>query len=58
MDLMLPDMDGIDVCREIRARPVIPILTLTARGDAMDHVIRTGRTRSWEKSGREALRTQ
>jgi DNA-binding response OmpR family regulator len=39
LDLMLPDMDGLDVCRSIRSRANIPILMLTARGDAMDRVI-------------------
>ena len=39
LDLMLPDMDGLDVCRAIRSRADIPILMLTARGDAMDRVI-------------------
>jgi two-component system, OmpR family, phosphate regulon response regulator OmpR len=39
LDLMLPDMDGLDVCRQIRARANVPILMLTARGDAMDRVI-------------------
>ena len=39
LDLMLPDMDGLDVCRMIRARGTVPILMLTARGDAMDRVI-------------------
>jgi len=39
LDLMLPDMDGLDVCRQIRARDEIPILMLTARGDAMDRVV-------------------
>lgn len=39
LDLMLPDMDGLDVCRRIRARGDVPILMLTARGDAMDRVI-------------------
>ncbi len=39
LDLMLPDMDGLDVCRAIRARGAVPILMLTARGDAMDRVI-------------------
>jgi DNA-binding response OmpR family regulator len=39
LDLMLPDMDGLDVCREIRARAATPILMLTARGDAMDRVV-------------------
>ena len=39
LDLMLPDMDGLDVCRQLRARSAIPILMLTARGDAMDRVV-------------------
>ena len=39
LDLMLPDMDGLEVCRQIRARAATPILMLTARGDAMDRVI-------------------
>jgi len=39
LDLMLPDADGLDVCRTIRARGAVPILMLTARGDAMDRVI-------------------
>ncbi|HWE18627.1 MAG TPA: response regulator [Hyphomicrobiaceae bacterium] len=39
LDLMLPDMDGLEVCRQVRARAATPILMLTARGDAMDRVI-------------------
>jgi two-component system phosphate regulon response regulator OmpR len=39
LDLMLPDMDGLDVCRVIRERAATPILMLTARGDAMDRVV-------------------
>ena len=39
LDLMLPDGDGLDVCREIRARSNTPILILTARGDTMDRVL-------------------
>jgi DNA-binding response OmpR family regulator len=39
LDLMLPDMDGLDVCRTIRTRAEVPILMLTARGDALDRVI-------------------
>jgi DNA-binding response OmpR family regulator len=39
LDLMLPDMDGLDVCRRIRAKSQTPILMLTARGDAMDRVV-------------------
>jgi two-component system phosphate regulon response regulator OmpR len=39
LDLMLPDMDGLDVCREIRTRSDTPVLMLTARGDAIDRII-------------------
>ncbi|MEI8152915.1 MAG: response regulator transcription factor [Hyphomicrobiales bacterium] len=39
LDLMLPDIDGLEVCRQIRARSQTPILMLTARGDAMDRVV-------------------
>jgi DNA-binding response OmpR family regulator len=39
LDLMLPDMDGLEVCRRLRARTDLPILMLTARGDAMDRVV-------------------
>jgi two-component system, OmpR family, phosphate regulon response regulator OmpR len=39
LDLMLPDMDGLQVCRQVRARSETPILMLTARGDAMDRVV-------------------
>ena len=39
LDLMLPDMDGLEVCRRIRAKADTPILMLTARGDAMDRVV-------------------
>jgi len=39
LDLMLPDLDGLEVCRRIRARAGTPILMLTARGDAMDRVV-------------------
>jgi DNA-binding response OmpR family regulator len=39
LDLMLPDTDGLAVCREIRATSDLPVLMLTARGDAMDRVV-------------------
>ena len=40
LDLMLPDGDGLDVCRRLRADGVgIPILMLTAKGDPIDRVI-------------------
>jgi DNA-binding response OmpR family regulator len=39
LDLMLPDMDGIEVCRRIRQRRDIPILMLTARDEDIDKII-------------------
>jgi DNA-binding response OmpR family regulator len=39
LDLMLPDMDGLDLCRQIRAESNIPLLMLTARGNPLDRVV-------------------
>lgn len=43
LDLMLPDADGLDLCRRIRQMPGrvagVPVLMLTARGETMDRVI-------------------
>ena len=39
LDLMLPDMDGIEVCRRIRRGSDIPILMLTARDEDVDKII-------------------
>jgi DNA-binding response OmpR family regulator len=39
LDLMLPDTDGLDLCRRIRAASDIPLLMLTARGDPLDRVV-------------------
>jgi len=39
LDVMLPDTDGFEVCRRIRARSDVPILMLTARGDATDRIV-------------------
>ncbi|MEU6782890.1 response regulator, partial [Nonomuraea angiospora] len=38
LDLMLPGMDGFEVCRRIRAVGQVPIIMVTARGDDMDVV--------------------
>jgi two-component system response regulator MtrA len=38
LDLMLPGMDGIEVCAHIRAESGVPIIMLTAKGDASDVV--------------------
>src|SRR6478672_6628603 len=39
LDLMLPDLDGIEVCRRIRKSSEIPILMLTARDEDVDKII-------------------
>jgi DNA-binding response OmpR family regulator len=43
LDLMLPDMDGLEVCRRVRALPgelgQVPVLMLTAKGDPMDRIV-------------------
>lgn len=39
LDVMLPEMDGFALCREIRKSSDIPIVMLTARGDVMDRVV-------------------
>ena len=39
LDLTLPDMDGLDVCRQLRASSQTPVLMLTARGEPMDRVV-------------------
>jgi len=39
LDIMLPEMDGFEVCKVIRKTSDIPIIMLTARGDVMDRVV-------------------
>lgn len=39
LDVMLPEMDGFELCRTIRKENDIPIVMLTARGDVMDRVV-------------------
>jgi DNA-binding response OmpR family regulator len=38
LDWMLPDVDGIEVCKVLRARSEVPIIFLTARGAVVDRV--------------------
>src|SRR5688572_24890740 len=39
LDLMLPGIDGLELCRRIRRSNAVPIIMLTARGDEMDRVV-------------------
>jgi DNA-binding response OmpR family regulator len=39
LDLNLPDMDGLEVCRHVRATSTVPILMLTARDDDVDKIV-------------------
>ena len=39
LDIMLPEMDGLDVCRHIRGDSDVPILMLTAKGEEVDKVV-------------------
>jgi len=39
LDIMLPEMDGLAVCRKVRETSRIPIVMLTARGDVADRIV-------------------
>lgn len=39
LDIMLPDMDGLEICRRVRRVSGVPILILSARGDEIDRVV-------------------
>ncbi|MFF5980496.1 response regulator transcription factor [Streptomyces olindensis] len=39
LDLMLPGMDGLEVCRRIRGQGPVPVIMLTARGDEEDRIL-------------------
>ena len=39
LDVMLPEMDGFELCRTIRKEASLPILMLTARGEVMDRIV-------------------
>src|SRR5256885_8828639 len=39
LDIMLPKLDGLEVCRRLRAQSTVPIIMLTARDDELDKVL-------------------
>ena len=39
LDVMMPDMDGFEVCKEIRKSYSVPIIMLTARGEVTDRIV-------------------
>ncbi len=39
LDIMLPGIDGLEVCRRLRARSAVPIIMLTARSDEVDRIL-------------------
>ena len=39
LDIMMPEMDGIEVCRTLRKESDIPVIMLTARGDDIDRIL-------------------
>ena len=39
LDVMLPEMNGFEVCKQVRSSSSVPIIMLTARGDLMDKVV-------------------
>jgi len=39
LDLMIPEMDGLDVCRELRKTSDVPVIMITARGEEIDRVL-------------------
>jgi len=39
LDIMLPQLDGLEVCKRLRARSTVPIIMLTARDDELDKVV-------------------
>jgi DNA-binding response OmpR family regulator len=39
LDLMIPEIDGLDVCRELRKTSTVPVIMITARGEELDRVL-------------------
>ena len=64
LDLMLPHLDGLEVCKRLRAASTVPIIMLTARDDELDKVLglelaptTTSRSRSRSGSSAAGART-
>ena len=49
LDIMMPGMDGLDVLRRLRGRSAIPVVMLTARGDAAKRSILSTPSASWNE---------
>src|SRR5438128_7692017 len=39
LDIMMPEMDGLTVCKELRKTSNVPVIILTARGDDIDRIV-------------------
>jgi DNA-binding response OmpR family regulator len=39
LDMMIPEVDGLDVCRELRKSSEVPVIMITARGEELDRVL-------------------
>jgi two-component system alkaline phosphatase synthesis response regulator PhoP len=60
LDVMLPGMDGLEVCQRIRAERSVPIIMLSARGEELDKVLglELGAERSTRSRGRSPARAR
>ena len=56
LDLMLPLIDGLEICRRVRHQRQVPILMLTARGDETDRIVALswGQTIIWPSRSTQA----
>ena len=54
LDIMLPDLDGFETCRRIRASSDVPVLMLTAKGEETDRNLRRDNERGARLAGHVA----